>query len=146
MKITRDVVKDLLAVYQAGDASNDTRAIVEEWLRTDPDLAWQAEQAARVSLPAAPPLPPTLEKRALDRTRRQLRWRFVLFGTAVYVTTLPLSITFNKNGYSGLLIDNWPERIVVLAIAAILWGLYGVCRDACALRAYEPSPYSRQRR
>lgn len=121
--ITRNVVKDLLAVYQAGEASGDTRAIVEEWLRTDPDLARQAEQADNVTLPAAS-LPPTLEKRALDRTRRQHRWRLVLLGTAVYVTTLPLSITFNSNGFSGLLIDNWPERAVVLVLAAVLWVLY----------------------
>ena len=124
MKITRDVVKDLLAVYQAGDASGDTRAIVEEWLRADPDLARLAEQARRISLPALPPLPATAEKRALDRTRRRLRWRSILLGTAVYVTMLPLSITFNSRGFTGLLIDNWPERVVVLALAAALWGLY----------------------
>lgn len=124
MKITRDVVKDLLTVYEAGEASGDTRAIVEEWLRSDPDLARLARHAAEVSLPAPPPLAASGEKQALDRTRRQLRWRFVLLGTAVYVTTLPLSVTFDSQGYSGLLFDNWPERIVVWAIAALLWGLY----------------------
>ena len=124
MKITRDVVKDLLTVYEAGEASGDTRAIVEEWLRSDPELARQAMQAAEVGLPAPPPLAATAEKQVLDRTRRRLRRRFVLLGTAIYVTTLPLSVTFNSHGYSGLLIDNWPERIVVWAIAALLWVLY----------------------
>ena len=42
MKVTRDVVKDLLPIYLADEASADTRSIVEEWLRTDPELARQA--------------------------------------------------------------------------------------------------------
>jgi anti-sigma factor RsiW len=124
MEITRDVVKDLLTVYEAGEASDDTRAIVERWLRNDPELARQVRQAADVSLPSPPPLGATAEKLALDRTKRQLRRRFVLLGTAVYVTTLPLSVTFDSHGYSGLLIDNWPQRVVVWAIAALLWWFY----------------------
>jgi hypothetical protein len=76
-------------------------------------------------LPDAPPLPPTLEKRALDRTRRHLRWRSVLLGLAIYVSTLPLSVTFSsRGGYEGLLIDDWPERIVVIVIAIALWAAY----------------------
>jgi anti-sigma factor RsiW len=124
MKVTRDVVKDLLTLYLAGEASPDTRVVVEEWLRTDPELARQAEQARRLDLPAVPALPPTVEKRALDRTRRHLRWRSVLLGFTIYVTALPLSITFNRAGYNGLLIDNWPERFAVGALAIVLWIVY----------------------
>jgi ferric-dicitrate binding protein FerR (iron transport regulator) len=124
MDITRNVVKDLLLVYEAGEASSDTRAIVEEWLRRDPELARDATRAAAAAIPVPPPVPATAEKQALDRTKRQLRRRFILLGTAVYVTTLLLSVTFNSQGFTGLLIDNWPERIVVWAIAALLWWLY----------------------
>jgi hypothetical protein len=124
MNITRDVVKDLLAMYEAGEASSDTRAIVEDWLRRDPELARDARHASEVTLPATPPLAAAAEKQALDRTKQQLRRRFVLLGTAVYVTTLPLSVTFDSQGFSGLLIDNWPQRIVVWAIAGVLWWFY----------------------
>jgi anti-sigma factor RsiW len=121
VKVSRDVVKDLLPVYLAGEASDDTRALVEEWLRSDPELACRAGHADGVTLPPTPPLPPTLEKQALDRTRRHLRWRSVLVGLAIYVSTLPLAITFSSRGYEGLLIDDWPERIVVIVIAIALW-------------------------
>jgi anti-sigma factor RsiW len=124
MKVTRDVVKDLLTVYAAGEASSDTRALVEDWLRSDAELARQVKQADRVRLPDVPAPSPTLEKRALDRTRRHLRWRSVLLGFTIYVSTLPLSVTFGRRGYEGLLIDNWPERIVVVAIAVALWVIY----------------------
>jgi hypothetical protein len=124
MKVTRDVVKDLLTVCGAGEASSDTRALVEEWLRSDPGLARQVEQAGSVALPEVPPLAPTVEKQALDRTRRHLRWRMVLFGLAAYVSTLPFSITFGRKGYEGLLIEDWPERIVVVSIAVVLWVIF----------------------
>ena len=35
MKITRSVIVDLWAVYVSGEASADTRALVEEFLRGD---------------------------------------------------------------------------------------------------------------
>jgi hypothetical protein len=124
MNVTRDVVKDLLAVYLAGEASSDTRTLVEDWLRADRELARQAEQSGRIQLPVVPTPPPTSEKRALDRTRRHLRWRSILLGLAIYTSTLPLTVTFNRAGFSGLLIDSWPERLAVLALASVLWLLY----------------------
>jgi hypothetical protein len=124
MKVTRDVIRDLLPVYAAGEASRDTRALVEDWLRSDAQLAREVEQAGRVTLPEVPPLPPTVEKQALDRTRRYVRWRSLLLGFTIYVSTLPLSVTFGRSGYEGLLIDEWPERIVVISIAIGLWLVY----------------------
>ena len=50
MNISRDVVKDLIAVYLAGDASADTRALVESYLKTDPELARDVEAARGASL------------------------------------------------------------------------------------------------
>lgn len=124
MKPTRDVVNDLLPVYLAGDASADTRAFVDEWLKTDPELARQVAEARRADLPPVALPPPSAEKQALTRTRRRLRLRALLMGIAIYVSTLPLAITFNRSGFHGLLIDNWPERVVVMILAVVLWGVY----------------------
>ncbi len=129
MKPTRDVVKDLLTVYLAGEASADTRALVEEWLKTDPDLARQVALARRADLPSIALPAPSIEQRSITRTRRQLRLRALLLGIAIYVSTLPLSVTFNSSGFHGLLIDNWPERIVIMILAAALWaGYFGLRR------------------
>jgi hypothetical protein len=35
-------------------------------------------------------------------------------------------VTFSRSGFQGLLIDSWPERIVVLLVAAVLWVAYAV--------------------
>ena len=124
MKITQDVIKDLLTVYLAGEATADTRALIEDWLRTDPELARQVNQARNADLPTVPPLPPTIEKRALDRTRRRLRRRAILLGTAIFVSMLPLSVTFNSEGFRGLLIEDWLGRVIVIAVAGALWVVY----------------------
>ena len=124
MNVTRDVVKDLLTVYLADEASGDTRALVEEWLRSDADLAAEVERARSGGLPPVAAPAPTIEKRALDRTRRYLRARSVLMGAAIYFSVLPLTITFGSNGFRGLLITDWPSRVVALLIAAVLWGIY----------------------
>jgi len=124
MKITRDIVKDLLAVYLAGDASGDTRALVEDWLRTDPELAAQLAQARRIDLPTVAAPQPTAEKRSLDRTRRYLRGRSVVLGMAVYFSTLPVSVTFGSDGFRGLLLHDWLARIPVIVVAAALWAVY----------------------
>jgi len=124
MNVTRNVVEDLLAVYLAGEASADSRALVEKWLRTDAELARQVEEARRVNLPPVALPEPSAEKRALVRTRRTLRYRFILLGLAIYVSTLPLSVTFDRSGFRGLLIQDWPERIVIIALAVVLWAVY----------------------
>jgi len=124
MKVTRDVIKDLLAVYLAGDASADSRAAVEEWLRTDPELAAQVARARRIEFPEVAPPPPTAEKRALDRTRRFLRGRSVVLGAAIYFSSLPVSVTFDSRGFRGLFLEDWLSRSFALAVAAALWAVY----------------------
>src|SRR5689334_8043136 len=44
MKVTRDVIYDLLPSYFAGDASSDTRALVEAYFETDPEFARMASR------------------------------------------------------------------------------------------------------
>ena len=75
MNISRDIVKDLVAVYLAGDASADTRALVESYLKTDPELARDVEAARATTLGLPPARTPTAEKQALDATRQQLKNR-----------------------------------------------------------------------
>src|SRR5262245_56310167 len=39
MSISRNVIKDLLPLYLAGEVSEDTKALVEEYLQSDKELA-----------------------------------------------------------------------------------------------------------
>ncbi len=124
MKITRDIVKDLITVYLAGEASADTRSLVEDWLRSDPDLARQVDEARGGKLPPVVLPEPSADKLALTRTRRRLKLRMVVLGAAIYFTLMPFSVVFNVHGFTGFLIEDWTERIIVLAVAAVLWIVY----------------------
>jgi hypothetical protein len=50
MKITKNVILDLLPLYAADEVSSDTRALVDEYLKTDPELANVAKQLSSMKI------------------------------------------------------------------------------------------------
>ena len=122
MNISRDVVKDLIPVYLAGDASADTQALVESYLKTDPELASdvKAARGASLGLPATPT--PTAEKQALDATRQLLKSRTSTLVVAMIFTVLPLTFVFRGTTITFFLIRDAPIiGIAWWATAAIMW-------------------------
>jgi hypothetical protein len=83
------MVRDLLPVYLAGEASADTRAVVEAFLAQDAELRQIVEAAGRYSLPAIE-APAGLEVRSLERTRRLLGRKNFWLGFALIFTFTPL--------------------------------------------------------
>jgi anti-sigma factor RsiW len=77
MTVTRDVVYDLLPAYFAGDASADSRALVESFLETDAEFAAMAARFKRLLSHQAAPSPADgrAEARTLDRARTAARRR-----------------------------------------------------------------------
>jgi hypothetical protein len=82
MNVTRQVINDLWPVYAGGEASADTRALVEAFFRQHPELEKELqEQGAEAMLhQEIPKLPPDLEAKALRRTKRLLLgWDWTIF-------------------------------------------------------------------
>ena len=118
-KITRDVISDLWPVYASGEATEDTRALVESFLADNPGCV--AEFEATVELPAADgAIAPDAEARALVRTKELMRggrWlRFVRLG-ALVLTVLAL-VRFYA--------DTLEIFLVRLGVATIAWALFAV--------------------
>ena len=125
MNITRDVVRDLLTVYLAGDASADTRALVEEYLAGDPALKAEADNAAagQLILPPTPPSPATAELQALAKTRELMKTRTSTLVTAVLFTVLPFTFTFSGGQLTFVLFRDAPKIAAAWWFtAAVLWG------------------------
>ena len=57
MKITRNVILDMLPLYVANEVSADTRALIDEYLEKDPELANVAKQLAAMEKPGDVPVP-----------------------------------------------------------------------------------------
>lgn len=74
MNVTRQVIHDLWPAYAAGEASADTRALVEAFLRQDPAFARALQEQSAEPMPEQeiPRLPLDLEAKALRRTQRLL--------------------------------------------------------------------------
>ena len=73
MEITRNVILDLLPLYSADEVSADTRALVEKYLKTDPELANVAKQLKSMEKPrkVLVPLSQDDKMKAYRKAKRQ---------------------------------------------------------------------------
>ena len=85
MEITRQVILDLLPLYLANEASADTRALIEEYLETDPELAYIAKRSAILELPRVIPVPLTKEDKmeAYEEAKRSIRRHTMIWAVVI---------------------------------------------------------------
>ena len=84
MDITKNVILDLLPLYLADEVSEDTRTLIENYLKTDKELAALVEQSAAMELPGDHPISLTDEDKM--KTFKKTRWLFFL--TIVFLSIL----------------------------------------------------------
>jgi hypothetical protein len=119
MKVTRNVISDLWPAYAAGEASDDTRALVDGFLQQDAEFAaaLKAHGIEQLLQQDAPRLPPDHEARALQRTKRLVHgWDWTFF----------LAMLFSCFAFGRIVADtSWdvsPAAFIITAsIAAALW-------------------------
>jgi predicted anti-sigma-YlaC factor YlaD len=131
MNVTREVILDLLPVYLSGEASPATRALVEEYLKQDTELAQRIRVQWADNLAKAVPsaLPPDLELRSLRRTRSLLIWQRWLFGLGIAFSAISLSSQFSLEGghikeFHFLLRDYPAEFGICVALGLACWIAY----------------------
>lgn len=56
-ELTRDVILDLLPLYLAGEVSEDTTALIKEYLEAHPELAETAKEMAKANSLNKVPIP-----------------------------------------------------------------------------------------
>jgi predicted anti-sigma-YlaC factor YlaD len=135
MNVTREVVMDLLPVYFSGEASPDTRALVEEFLKKDPDLSKGIRERWLENMAKAVPssIPPELELKAFRRARSLLVWQRWLMGFAMFFTALLPSSQFTlaqgRVADFHFLLRDYPAVFAVCAsLAAAFWIAYFAVR------------------
>lgn len=92
MKISRDVILDLLPLYVANEASADTRALVEEYLATDPHTADMARELARMEKAREIPAPLNREDamEAYKEAKKLMFQKMLLWAIVVTVMVMTM--------------------------------------------------------
>jgi hypothetical protein len=123
MNVTADVINDLLPVYLAGEASQDTRALIGEYLRSHPDVAEKLKAQAAKAAAALDTLTPSREdlreKATLERIRRFNRHRMHLLGFSIAYTLVPFAVVGGGDGIRWLMLRDDPKMAVYFWIAAL---------------------------
>ena len=135
MNVSREVILDLLPAYLSGEASPDTRALVEEHMKQDAELAQRIRLLLKEALTgtAHPALSPELELRSLRRTQRLLSWQRWLFGLGIFFSAMLLS---NESSCEGrhlkefhFLLRDYPEEFAICAVLGLAcWIAYFLIR------------------
>jgi len=125
MIVTREVIKDLLPLYQEGEVSPDTRRLVEEYLKADPELR---DQMASSTFGHRRPLAPAGIDHALatlERTKRALRRQKWIQFFALLLTFAPLASYGTSGQLKFMVLRDAPLSLIPLwGGAVILWAIY----------------------
>lgn len=116
--VTRDVIADLWPLYSSGEASADTRKLVESYLREDREFARLLQETSgfRLSI-ATPPLRPDHELKTLERARQRLAGPRPLLSLAMAFTAVAIGRIISDTSF-----DVSPKPFIAMsAAAAIFW-------------------------
>ena len=133
MEIPRNVIRDLLPLYLAGEVCPETRALVEEFLARDATLAAEVQGLKSDSLKPIltggniMTLPKDHDVQTLERTRSTIAQRSWNLGLAVAFTLMPLSFVFDKGHVQWMMARDIPSMAMASWAAAIgFWVGYAI--------------------
>ena len=125
MNITRDVILDLLPLYLADEASEDTRTLVEQYLANDPALTKLVEQSDIQPWYEVPvPLKKENEMKSFEKTKQLLTQQRVLMGFAIFSTLMLVAVRGGEDGIRWLWRDLPEVGWLVLFVSFVFWVAY----------------------
>ena len=96
MKITRNVILDLLPLYLANEVSADTRALIEKYLETDPEFANFVKRSAAMEAPGDIPVPLTQDDKmkTYRKAKRLIILRTILVAALISIVLVIILMVF----------------------------------------------------
>ena len=131
MQVTEDIIRDLLPVYFSDECSQDTRKLVDGYLRANPGLEKEAEAFRRGLLARPVPAGPakSAEMETLKKAKRALRLRGTIMGLAIFFTLAPFSVyRMGSGGTHWLFLDSPAEASIYGLVGIALWAAYFIMR------------------
>lgn len=120
MKVTRDVISDLWPLYESGEASDDTRQLIDDFLEHDEEFSKIIRDSQKTLRTVdLPPLTPEKEMKTIQMTKRLLRLRDWLFILAAFLTLTPLT-AYDTSWGGGWVIRDHPRVASALILTAVV--------------------------
>lgn len=129
MKVTKAVIEDLVPAYLSGEASADTRELVDEFVELHPEMRAALRDSAGLPSTSVAPAP-ELGLRALDQTRKLMQRRNAWLGWGFALAFFVFSFVVQEGRLTFLLFRDAPAAAcALLAGSAICLAMfYRVCR------------------
>jgi hypothetical protein len=126
MKITKEVMNDLLPLYFENECSNGTKQIVEEYFREHPEFEKQSRQQYKDPFAgnAIPSLPLGEEVLALKSTRRWIKARSFVLAFAIFFSLCPFSFYRIGDTSVFMFLDHPSDALIYGTFALVFWGIY----------------------
>jgi ferric-dicitrate binding protein FerR (iron transport regulator) len=129
MKVTQDIINDLIPLYAANECSADTRELVEEYMQQNPRQAEELRQIMSTPLPGNMPSARNLdETRSFKEARRRLRRRTWLMAFAIFFSLAPFSFFYTEGRLWWFLRDATGSALIYAAFGVAFWILYAMDR------------------
>lgn len=96
MAVSRNVILDLLPVYLAGECSEDSRRLIEEYIQSDEEMSQMVDEAKKQSLPGNINIPinKDTEMESLRKSQSMIRRTILLGGLVLLIVFVtPLLVT-----------------------------------------------------
>ena len=115
MDVTRDVIRDLWALSAAGEASADSRRLVDAFLAQDVELAHSLTATAGPLAAPQATLPADHEAQTLLRMKRRLQRRSPLRLVALGLTGLTVARLVEQTSFTSS-----PREVIALSVASVV--------------------------
>ena len=131
MKVTRDVIYDLLPMYFAGDTSEDTRSLIEEFFAGDPEFGRMAERFRTLITehPSAAQIETERAKIVFDRAKARAKLRL-----ATVIWAMGALFSFGMAALTG------PKGLGLLHPGVIIGAVFTVSALSTWLMCFSPQP------
>lgn len=117
--ITKDVILDLLPLYEAGEGSADTRRVVEDYLREHPDIASTHTGTDTMLKSMGSGHVERDRRKTLERTRGLLLRRQTFFGLALGCTLMSFTFAFEGTRMTWFMWRDAPTQAGMLMAVGI---------------------------
>ena len=94
MKVTHDVIIDLLPLYFSGEASEDTKVLIDTYFEQNSEFAEKAKATSKQNITNEIPITLTKEDEmdTFNKTKKFIKLRSWLLGFAIFFTLAPASV------------------------------------------------------